>query len=136
MQYPSFVRTVPSDRWQATAMVQLLKEFSWNWVAVIGSDDDYGKQGKQQLSSMAVEEGICVAYEGLIPVYGNPVPVIREILEAINETKVGVAVVFSVSQATAAFFKEVRESPVQRNCSLPCGRNIYSSGNILGATSS
>ncbi|KAI4899619.1 hypothetical protein NFI96_030395, partial [Prochilodus magdalenae] len=25
--------TVP--RWQATAMVQLLKEFSWNWVAVI-----------------------------------------------------------------------------------------------------
>ncbi|KAI4899621.1 hypothetical protein NFI96_030397 [Prochilodus magdalenae] len=107
MQYPSFVRTVPSDRWQATAMVQLLKEFSWNWVAVIGSDDDYGKQGKQQLSSMAVEEGICVAYEGLIPVYGDPVPVIREILEAINETKVGVAVVFSVSQATAAFFKEV-----------------------------
>uniref|UniRef100_A0A8B9H395 Taste receptor type 1 member 3 n=1 Tax=Astyanax mexicanus TaxID=7994 RepID=A0A8B9H395_ASTMX len=107
LQYPSFVRTVPSDRWQAIAMVQLLKEFGWNWVAVIGSEDEYGKQGKQQLSSLAADEGICVAYEGLIPVYSDPVPMIQEILQRIRDTKVGVVVVFSVSQATTVFFKEV-----------------------------
>ncbi|KAL6464954.1 hypothetical protein MHYP_G00272710 [Metynnis hypsauchen] len=106
-QYPSFVRTVPSDRWQAAAMVQLLTEFDWNWVAVIGSEDEYGKQGKQQLSSLASDANICVAYEGLIPIYGDPVPMIREILDRIKETKVGVVVLFTVSQATTAFFKEV-----------------------------
>ncbi|XP_066528178.1 taste receptor type 1 member 3 [Hoplias malabaricus] len=107
LQYPSFLRTVPSDKLQAIAMVQLLKAFGWNWVAVVGSDEEYGKQGNQQLSNIASDWGICVAYEGLIPVFGNPVPAIREILERINETQVGVVVLFSLSQTAAAFFTEV-----------------------------
>ncbi|XP_026873307.2 taste receptor type 1 member 3 [Electrophorus electricus] len=107
IQYPSFMRTTPSDHWQAKAVVQLLQEFSWNWVAVVGSDDGYGKQGKQQLSSMAADGNICVAYEGLIPVYDNPVPVILDILDHIVEANVGVVVVFATYQVTTAFFREV-----------------------------
>ncbi len=53
-------------------MVQLLKMFDWNWVSVVGSDDEYGQMGQQQFSSMANDESICVAYEGLIPVYSDP----------------------------------------------------------------
>lgn len=109
LTYPSFMRTAPSDRWQAQAMVQLLQEFGWNWVAVIGSDETYGKQGQQQVSQNAANWGICVAYEGLIPVYEDPVPIIREILDGIVEAKVGVVVVFASSTATAAFFREVSE---------------------------
>ncbi|KAI4899620.1 hypothetical protein NFI96_030396 [Prochilodus magdalenae] len=56
---------------------------------------------------MAVEECICVAYEGLDTGLWCPVPVIREIPGGHKRDQSGVAVVFSVSQATAAFFKEV-----------------------------
>ncbi|XP_053098415.1 taste receptor type 1 member 3 [Pangasianodon hypophthalmus] len=107
LTYPSFMRTAPSDSWQAMAMVQLLQEFGWNWVAVIGSDETYGKQGQQQVSQNAASGGICVAYEGLIPVYEDPVPMILEILDGIVEAKVGVVVVFASSTASTAFFKEV-----------------------------
>lgn len=101
------MRTAPSDSWQAMAMVQLLKEFDWNWVAVIGSDETYGKEGQEQVSRNAANGGICVAYEGLIPVYNNPVPTILEILDGIVKAKVGVVVVFASSQASTTFFKEV-----------------------------
>ncbi|XP_051957904.1 taste receptor type 1 member 3 [Xyrauchen texanus] len=105
--YPSFMRTVASDRWQVIAMVQLLKEFRWNWVAVVGSDDEYGQKGQQQFSSMANEASICVAYQALIPVYNDPKPVLRDILDHIDDAKVGVVVVFSVPNLAKEFFIEV-----------------------------
>uniref|UniRef100_A0A673IYA0 Taste receptor type 1 member 3 n=1 Tax=Sinocyclocheilus rhinocerous TaxID=307959 RepID=A0A673IYA0_9TELE len=105
--FPSFMRTVPSDRWQVVAIVQLLKQFGWNWVSVVGSDDEYGQKGQQQFSSMANEESICVAYQGLIPVYSDPVQAVNEILNRIVDAKVGVVVVFSLSNPARNFFIEV-----------------------------
>ncbi|XP_041945159.1 taste receptor type 1 member 3 [Alosa sapidissima] len=105
--YPSFMRTVPTDKWQVVAMVELLKVFGWNWVAVVASEDEYGRQGQRQFSALASKENICVAYEGLIPIYSDPVPTIKDILESVNETKVGVVVLFSLAQPAAKFFKEV-----------------------------
>lgn len=109
--FPSFMRTVPSDRWQALAMVQLLNEFGWNWVSVVGSDDEYGQKGQQQFSSMANDASICVAYQGLIPVYNNPESTIKEILDRIVEAKVGVVVVFSLPKPARDFFIEVSRNP-------------------------
>uniref|UniRef100_A0A8C1H935 Taste receptor type 1 member 3 n=3 Tax=Cyprinus carpio TaxID=7962 RepID=A0A8C1H935_CYPCA len=105
--FPSFMRTVPSDRWQVVAMVQLLKKFEWNWVSVVGSDDEYGQKGQEQFSSMANEESICVAYQGLIPVYSDPEQAVKEILNRIVDAKVGVVVVFSLPKPARDFFIEV-----------------------------
>ncbi|XP_038871260.1 taste receptor type 1 member 3-like [Salvelinus namaycush] len=105
--YPSFLRTVPSDKRQVEAMVYLLNRFQWNWVAVVGSEDEYGRQGQRQFSTLAARNSICVGYEGLIPMYRDPQPVVREILDRIAEAKVGVVVVFSLSQPARAFFTEV-----------------------------
>ncbi|XP_061074748.1 taste receptor type 1 member 3 [Conger conger] len=105
--YPSFLRTVPSDKRQAEAIIQLLKRFNWTWVAMVGSDDEYGKQGIWELSSLATNNGICVSYKGLIPVYSDPVPMVKEILERINETEVSVVVVFALFKPARDFFSEV-----------------------------
>lgn len=105
--YPSFMRTVASDQWQVVAMIQLLKQFGWNWVSVIGSDEEYGQMGQQQFSSMANDESICVAYQGLIPVYSDPGPTIQDMLNRIVDAKVGVVVVFSIPIPAKAFFTEV-----------------------------
>lgn len=107
--YPSFLRTVPSDKRQVEAMVYLLNRFQWNWAAVVGSEDEYGRQGQRQFSTLAAKSSICVGYEGLIPMYRDPQPVVREILDRIAEAKVGVVVVFSLAQPARAFFTEVSE---------------------------
>lgn len=111
--YPSFFRTVPSDKWQVDAIARLMNEFKWNWVAVVGSEEEYGQQGVQQFSKIAENMSICVAYQGLIPVYTDSAPAIRTIIENIQSTQVKVVVVISLPELTELFFKEVRKTKSQ-----------------------
>ncbi|XP_078415310.1 taste receptor type 1 member 3-like [Cetorhinus maximus] len=67
MSFPSFYRTVPADEVQAAAMISIVETFQWNWVAVIGTDDMYGRKGIEHFTQHASKSGICIAYEELIP---------------------------------------------------------------------
>ncbi|XP_056156864.1 taste receptor type 1 member 3 [Lampris incognitus] len=140
--YPSFLRTVPGDKWQAEAMLHLLREFNWNWVALVGSDEEYGRKGLDEVSRLAVKMSICVAYKGLIPIYSEAEPVVRNILDNIKATKVGVVVIFSLAPSVEIFFKEV----IRRNMTgvwigstawafsdrLTLLPNIHTVGTIIG----
>lgn len=89
--------------------MELLQWFRWNWVAVVGSDEEYGQQGVQEFSKLATTESICVAYQGLIPVYSDPAPMIQNIIQNIKDTKVTVVVVFALPKQAEIFFQEVSE---------------------------
>ncbi|XP_053137339.1 taste receptor type 1 member 1-like [Hemicordylus capensis] len=65
--YPSFFRTVPSDKTQAQAMVHLLIKFGWNWVAALATDDKYGRQALEVFIQLALTKDMCVAYEAILP---------------------------------------------------------------------
>lgn len=91
-------------------MALLLREFHWNWVALVGSEEEYGQRGVQEFSKKAEKMSICVAYQGLIPVYTDPAPAINTIIQNIKETKVGVVVVFSLVEPAVRFFKAVSAS--------------------------
>ena len=98
---------MPSDKWQVDAMAHLIQEFGWNWVAVVGSEEEYGQRGVQQFSKLAENMSVCVAYQGLIPVYTEPGPAVKTIINNIKATEVKVVVVFALSGAAEFFFKEV-----------------------------
>ncbi|XP_045714394.1 taste receptor type 1 member 3 [Phyllostomus hastatus] len=105
--FPSFFRTVPSDRVQATAMVELLYTLSWNWVAALGSDEEYGRQGLSLFSSLAGTRGICIAHEGLVPLpgaAGRDLDAVQELLHQVNQSSVQVVVLFSSPQAARTLF--------------------------------
>ncbi|KAM7422838.1 hypothetical protein PAMA_010734 [Pampus argenteus] len=82
--YPSFFRTVPSDKRQVDVIALLLRKFEWNWVAVVGSEEEYGQQGVQEFSKIAENMSVCVAYQGFIPVYTDPEPVVKTIINNIQ----------------------------------------------------
>lgn len=105
--FPSFFRTVPSDRVQAVAMVELLQEFRWNWVAALGSDDEYGRQGLSLFSRIANTRGICIAHEGLVPL--SPAPHAQAdatlgLLQRVNQSSVQVVVLFASARTARTFF--------------------------------
>ena len=60
-KYPNFLRTLPSDIYQAKAIVALLKKFEWTYVNIFASDDDYGRLGFYQLEKELRSEGMCIA---------------------------------------------------------------------------
>ncbi|XP_036738586.2 taste receptor type 1 member 3 isoform X4 [Manis pentadactyla] len=105
--FPSFFRTVPSDRVQAVAIVELLQALSWNWVAAVGSDDEYGRQGLSLFSSLATSRGICIAHEGLVPRLGagsQQLGAVAGVLQQVNRSSVQVVVLFSSARAAHTLF--------------------------------
>lgn len=65
-RYGSFLRTVPSDQFQAQAMAELVQYFHWNYVFLIASDDDYGKMGAAAFKTAAKNLSVCIANEELV----------------------------------------------------------------------
>ena len=42
-KYPTFLRTVPPDRYQSQAMADLVRHFNWTYIAAIAVDNAYGR---------------------------------------------------------------------------------------------
>ncbi|XP_020781486.2 taste receptor type 1 member 1 [Boleophthalmus pectinirostris] len=111
--YPSFFRTIPSDKNQVAAMIQLLVHFNWTWIALLGSDNDYGLQGMHSLAKQAPYYGICIAYQGIIPTASDKTAQqMRNMVDGILTTKVNTIVAFSSKSKLSGFMPFVIEKNV------------------------
>lgn len=61
-RFPSFLRTVPSDKHLAVAMVDLIRFFGWTYVSAFAIDDEYGRVGLQELQASAKRSGRIVFF--------------------------------------------------------------------------
>ncbi|NXN40779.1 TS1R3 protein, partial [Rhinoptilus africanus] len=107
--YPSFYRTVPSDKNLVEAVVLLLNRFGWNWIATVGSDDEYGRGAQGLFLSVAGNHSICIAFEGLIPTdLADPKAQtqLEDTIKLINNTKVNTIVLFAFSQPAQALLEQ------------------------------
>ena len=66
-QFPSYLRTVASDKIQSEAMVQLIQHFGWVWIGTITADDDYEKYGIKIFKEQMESVNLCVAFFETIP---------------------------------------------------------------------
>ena len=58
--YPYFMRTPPSDAFQAAGMVELVTAFSWNRVATMSGLDSYSVYGIQEFNKYATASSLTV----------------------------------------------------------------------------
>ncbi|NXH44853.1 TS1R1 protein, partial [Dicaeum eximium] len=110
--YPSFLRTIPSDRQQVKAIFLLLQHFGWTWVVLLGSDTTYGRAGLDALQELLSASDVCVAYRGTIPANSDTNnPELHNVVQSIRDVKVNVTVVFANKGSAVPFFEVV----IQRN---------------------
>ncbi|XP_028817551.1 extracellular calcium-sensing receptor-like [Denticeps clupeoides] len=110
-KYPYFLRTVPSDTFQAKGMASLLRLLSWTWVGVVSGDDDYGKFGVQLLLEELRGSGVCVAYSEVIP-KAHTLWRMKNIVDIIRKSSAKVVVVFAIAPDAQALMEEVKRQNV------------------------
>uniref|UniRef100_A0A4W6C971 G-protein coupled receptors family 3 profile domain-containing protein n=1 Tax=Lates calcarifer TaxID=8187 RepID=A0A4W6C971_LATCA len=67
-EFPTFMRTMPSDAFQIRALARLVSYFGWTWVGVIGVESDYARFAIQLFLQESVQYGVCAAYTHFYPV--------------------------------------------------------------------
>ncbi|XP_004863765.1 taste receptor type 1 member 1 [Heterocephalus glaber] len=106
--YPSFLRTIPSDRYQVETIVLLLQTFGWIWISLVGSSGDYGELGVEALEDLATQQGICIAYKGIVHSSARVGDQeMQGMMRGLVQARTTVVVVFSSRQLAKVFFGSV-----------------------------
>ncbi|KAG7276894.1 hypothetical protein CRUP_034770, partial [Coryphaenoides rupestris] len=93
-QFPTFLRTIPNDKHQSSAMARLVLHFGWTWVGTIASDDDYGKYGIKAFKEQVEDAGVCISFSETLPTVSSPED-IQRIVDTVVESTAKIIVVFS-----------------------------------------
>lgn len=64
-QFPSFMRTIPTDYLQAQVMADLVSYFNWTYVSTIATDEDYGRLGIEAFKQEIKARDVCVSIDEL-----------------------------------------------------------------------
>nr|XP_014345827.1 PREDICTED: extracellular calcium-sensing receptor-like [Latimeria chalumnae] len=105
-EFPTFLRTVPSDFFQVKALVQLVKHFGWTWIGSIASNDDYGQYGLQVFNEEVTKLGACIAFTEFIPKVNYQAKV-TQIVETIKMSKAKVILLLSAEHEVSILMQEV-----------------------------
>ncbi|KAL1269280.1 hypothetical protein QQF64_031569, partial [Cirrhinus molitorella] len=141
LQYPSFVRTMPSNKDLVEMIIHIIRWFGWNWVAFIGSEDDYSSDGLKLFSKYINNTGICLAYQEGLSLNAN----YSLTLKKIDKLNINVIVVFAVSQYASKIIKAAIANNIQdkvwiashswaMNQQIPREPGIRKIGTIIGIT--
>ncbi|XP_040203539.1 vomeronasal type-2 receptor 26-like [Rana temporaria] len=88
--FPTFFRTVYSNRTIYFILSGLLQYFGWTWVGVLSSDDDSGNEETQLLTQYLTMKGICVAY--MIRIKPDSENTIKNSIETIRKSSAQVII--------------------------------------------
>ncbi|XP_069748432.1 LOW QUALITY PROTEIN: extracellular calcium-sensing receptor-like [Narcine bancroftii] len=109
-EYKAFLRTIPNDEQQATAMAEIIEHFQWNWVGTLAADDDYGRPGIDKFREEAVKRDICIDFSEMISQYYTQKQ-LEFIADVIQNSSAKVIVVFSNGPDLEPLIQEI----VRRN---------------------
>ncbi|XP_051526110.1 taste receptor type 1 member 1-like [Myxocyprinus asiaticus] len=107
LQYPSFLRAVPSNKDLIQMIIHIIQWFGWNWVAFLGSQDAYSEDGLRQFNKYIINNGICLAYQETLSLDAN----YSLVLKKMEMLKINVIVVFAVPQ----FAKNLIKAAIANN---------------------
>ncbi|XP_043102157.1 LOW QUALITY PROTEIN: taste receptor type 1 member 1-like [Puntigrus tetrazona] len=141
LKYPSFVRTIPSNKDLVEMIIHIIQWFGWNWVAFIGSQDDYSTDGLKLFNKYINNTGICLAYQEGLSLNAN----YSQTLKKIDKLNINVIVVFALPQYASKIIKAAIANNIQdkvwiasqawaMNQQIPREPGIRKIGTVIGIT--
>lgn len=114
-KFPTFLRTVSSDKHQTQAIYELVKTFSWQSVAIVGSTDEYGKYGTDNLLTLFNDNNICVDFVEILPdTFVKNCSTARNLLEKIYVSTAEAIILFTKDTNVRIILEAVVEENLNR----------------------
>uniref|UniRef100_A0A5F9DJI7 G-protein coupled receptors family 3 profile domain-containing protein n=1 Tax=Oryctolagus cuniculus TaxID=9986 RepID=A0A5F9DJI7_RABIT len=105
-QFPSYIRTIASDKFQSEAMVKLIQHFGWVWIGTIAADDDYGKYGVKIFKEKLESVNLCIAFSEILPkVYSKEK--MQKVVDAVRTSTAKVIVLYTSDIDLSPFVLEM-----------------------------
>ncbi|KAJ8037967.1 Metabotropic glutamate receptor 3 [Holothuria leucospilota] len=120
-RFPYFFRTVPPDKFQVSAIIDILVNFNWTYVAFIYSDDSYGRNAEAEFQAQAEDNNICVAFSNKLVFPGTNdyrsslQGTIRRLIDLKETSLLSVAILFLQFEVVRDFFALAREEGIDRD---------------------
>ena len=115
--YKYFLRTFPSDTLQASAMVDLMSYFEWEYVSVISNNNEYGDSVSNAFIDVAGQHNICLDHSAKIDIPPLEAEFNKSIVKAVRtllKSSASVVVVFSDEDTVLALFEELKQTNSSR----------------------
>uniref|UniRef100_A0A8C4WWC8 G-protein coupled receptors family 3 profile domain-containing protein n=1 Tax=Eptatretus burgeri TaxID=7764 RepID=A0A8C4WWC8_EPTBU len=112
-RFQTFLRTVPSDVHQTQAIAKLIVHYDWKWIAIIASDDEYGKNGVANLEPMLEKYGVCIEFT--LWITKNTFPhSYKTAIEVVQASTVEVIVAFAIDSDIELLMKELASKKINK----------------------
>ncbi|XP_057305948.1 metabotropic glutamate receptor 8-like [Hydractinia symbiolongicarpus] len=105
IDYPNFMRTIPSDTFQVQVIIDLILHFNWTYISIVASDNSYGRDGTDKLLELFKKHNICVGVQIFFGVPYSDVEikkVVKTLLD--SSTAAEVIVLFALSTPSKMLF--------------------------------
>ncbi|XP_034551259.1 taste receptor type 1 member 1-like [Notolabrus celidotus] len=140
-KYPSFMRTVFSNKDVIEVIVKIILHFNWRWVAFLRSDNDFGNDGLDMFMKRIKDTDICLAYTKGLDYKTN----YSKMFKQIEEQKIGIIIVFVTKLTAETLIKSAIKLNITNkvwiagdtwslNKKLPKEKGIKNIGTVLGVS--
>ncbi|KAL2332568.1 hypothetical protein Fmac_020149 [Flemingia macrophylla] len=85
LQYPYFVQTAPNDRFQMTAVSDIISYYGWREVIAVFSDDDQSRNGITVLGDKLAAKSCKLSYKAALP--PDPTATPRDVTSQLEKIK-------------------------------------------------
>ncbi|CAF3573200.1 unnamed protein product [Rotaria sordida] len=108
-KYKYFTRVIASDTQQAQAIVDIIRQFQWSYVATIGTEGDYGRGGVEAIRRL-LNKDACIGADLTMPIGANMTVAIQLIKQlVIRAPRVQVLICFCLDHSIRAILQAINE---------------------------
>ncbi|XP_022917618.2 metabotropic glutamate receptor 2-like isoform X1 [Onthophagus taurus] len=112
-RFEFFTRTIPSDRYQVKAMVDIVRKMGWSYISIIYEESNYGIKAFEELEDLLAEHNICIAVkEKLVKDSGVADESAYDsiVQKLLTKPRARGAIIFGSDQEVAGVMRAVRRS--------------------------
>ena len=104
-RHKKFLRTVPSDSYQISAVIDVIRHFNWTYIVALSSCSNYEQKVLNTFDAAMHEDKRCLARKSILPCVRKDASYERELAIILKDIKVRVVVMFTSKDDTIGILK-------------------------------